>query len=71
MSRNDNDRPVPHGYRDLGFISRFVEIPGDVVFTVEYSVRAVQIAVYQLLIDRTILPPIAPRHQSLRARSRL
>jgi len=33
----------------LGFISQFVDIPDDVVFTVEYSVRAAQIAVYELL----------------------
>jgi oleate hydratase len=69
MPRNYNDRPlpVPRGSRNLGFISQFVEIPEDVVFTVEYSVRAAQIAVYQLLgIDR-VIPPVTPHDQSLRA----
>jgi oleate hydratase len=37
-----------------------------VVFTVEYSVRAAQMAVYQLLgIDRKI-PPVTPHDKSLR-----
>jgi myosin-crossreactive antigen len=35
--------------RNLAFVSQFVEVPEDVVFTVEYSVRAAQMAVYQLL----------------------
>jgi myosin-crossreactive antigen len=39
---------------------KFVEIPDDVVFTVEYSVRAAQIAVYEFFgIDRQV-PPISP-----------
>ena len=50
---------------NLAFISQFVEIADDVVFTVEYSVRAAQIAVYQLLdIDRAI-PPVTPHAKSL------
>jgi oleate hydratase len=32
---------------NLAFISQFVEISDDVVFTVEYSVRVVQMAVYE------------------------
>ena len=58
---------MPRGSRNLAFISQFVEIPDDVVFTVEYSVRAAQMAVYELLgIDRRI-PPITPHDKSLRA----
>ena len=61
----DRPRPVPRGSRNFAFISQFVEIPDDVVFTVEYSVRAAQTAVYELLgIDRTI-PPITPHDKSL------
>src|ERR1019366_4847379 len=46
---------------------RGVEIPDDVVFTVEYSVRAAQMAVYELLdIDRKV-PPVTPHDKSLRA----
>ncbi len=53
--RNDRPLPVPRGSRNFAFISQFVEIPDDVVFTVEYSVRAAQMAVYELLgIDRKI-----------------
>ena len=68
MPRRQGDRPlpVPPGSRNLGLISQFVEIPEDVVFTVEYSVRAAQMAVYRLLgIDRKI-PPVTPHDQSLR-----
>jgi oleate hydratase len=64
--RSDRPLPVPLGSRNLAFISQFVEIPDDVVFTVEYSVRAAQMAVYELLgIDRKI-PPITPHDRSLR-----
>jgi oleate hydratase len=64
--RTDRPLPVPRGSKNLAFISQFVEIPDDVVFTVEYSVRAAQMAVYELLaIDRKI-PPITPHDKSLR-----
>jgi len=57
--------PIPHSSKNLAFISQFVEIPDDVVFTVEYSVRAAQMAVYEFLgIDRQI-PPISPHDKSL------
>ena len=68
MPRLHSDRPlpVPQGSKNLAFISQFVEIPDDVVFTVEYSVRAAQMAVYELLgIDREI-PPVTPYDKSLR-----
>jgi len=56
--RSDRPPPAPKTSRNLAFVSQFVEIRDDVVFTVEYSVRAAQIAVYDLLkIDREI-PPI-------------
>ncbi|MDP3295904.1 MAG: oleate hydratase [Nevskia sp.] len=67
MPRDLSDRPlpVPPDSKNLALISQFVEIPGDVVFTVEYSVRAAQMAVYELLkIDRRI-PPITPHDHSL------
>ena len=63
--RSDRPLPVPRGSKNLAFISQFVEIPDDVVFTVEYSVRAAQMAVYQLLgIDRAV-PPVTPHDKSL------
>jgi oleate hydratase len=69
MPREEGDRPlpVPPGSRNLGFISQFVEIPEDVVFTVEYSVRAAQMAVYQLLGIGRPVPPVTPHDRSLRA----
>jgi len=63
MPRRKEDRPlpVPANSINLAFVSQFVEIPDDVVFTVEYSVRAAQTAVYQLMgVDRAI-PPVT-RH---------
>jgi oleate hydratase len=65
-TRSDRPLPVPRGSRNLAFVSQFVEIPGDVVFTVEYSVRAAQLAVYELLgIDRKV-PPITRHDESRR-----
>ena len=67
MPRSFSDRPlpVPAGSKNLAFISQFVEIADDVVFTVEYSVRAAQMAVYALVgIDRPV-PPITPHDKSL------
>ncbi len=51
LRRELGDRPqvVPDGSTNLGFIGQFCEIPDDVVFTVEYSVRSAQTAVYSLL----------------------
>ena len=64
-ARNDRPLPVPEESNNLAFISQFVEIAGDVVFTVEYSVRAAQMAVYQLLGIGRPIPPITPHDKSL------
>ena len=68
MPRLPSDRPlpVPAGSGNFGFISQFVEIPDEVVFTVEYSVRVAQLAVYQLLGLTREVPPITPHDKSLR-----
>ena len=64
--RGDRPLPVPRHSRNFAFISQFVEIADDVVFTVEYSVRAAQMAVYQLLdIDRKV-PAVTPHDKSIR-----
>ena len=67
MPRQLSDRPlpVPVGSKNLAFISQFVEIPDDVVFTVEYSVRAAQMAVYQLLGIDKIIPPVTRHDKTL------
>ena len=51
LRREKGDRPqiVPRGSRNLAFIGQFCELPDDVVFTVEYSIRSAQTAVYALL----------------------
>ncbi|MEV5988574.1 oleate hydratase [Streptomyces sp. NPDC052051] len=49
--RTPNDRPlvIPRGAANFAFLGQFTEIPEDVVFTVEYSVRGAMHAVYGLL----------------------
>jgi oleate hydratase len=51
LRREAGDRPpvVPEGSTHLAFVGQFCELPDDVVFTVEYSVRSAQTAVYSLL----------------------
>ena len=58
LRREKGDRPevVPAGWRNLAFTGQFVEMPDDVVFTVEYSIRSAQVAVAQLL-DLETGPP--------------
>jgi len=70
MPRGPRDRPlpVPSGSKNLAFISQFVELPGDVVFTIEYSVRAAQTAVYQLLGLDYDIPAITPNDESLKVK---
>jgi oleate hydratase len=68
MPRAYSDRPlpVPKNSKNLAFISQFVEIADDVVFTVEYSVRAAQMAVYELLGVARPVPAIIPHDKSVR-----
>ena len=51
LRREKGDRPqvVPPGSRNFAFMGQFCELPDDVVFTVEYSIRSAQTAVYLLL----------------------
>lgn len=59
MPRAIGDRPqvVPDGSTNLAFIGQFCEIPDDVVFTEEYSVRSARTAVYRLLgLDKPVVP---------------
>ena len=50
MPRERGDRPdvVPAGATSFAFLGQFAEAPKDCVFTVEYSVRTAQVAVYGL-----------------------
>jgi oleate hydratase len=59
--RTLHDRPlvVPQGSANFAFLGQFTEIPEDVVFTVEYSVRGAMHAVYGLLgLDDHEIPGI-------------
>ena len=51
LRRERGDRPqvVPQGTRNFAAIGQFCELPDDVVFTVEYSIRSAQTAAYALL----------------------
>ena len=59
MPRKINDRPkiIPKSVSNLAFIGQFVELEGDVVFTVETSVRTAMTAVYRMYhLDKPIVP---------------
>lgn len=60
--RKMTDRPqvVPVGSTNFAMISQFVEIPEDMVFTEEYSVRAARMAVYKLLDVPMDICPVSP-----------
>jgi len=63
------DRPqvVPKGYSNLGLIGQYSEIEKDVVFTVEYSVRGAQIAVYTLLgLSLREIPEISEHQKEIK-----
>jgi len=51
LPRQAGDRPqvIPEGYGNLAFTGQFCELPDDVVFTVEYSIRSAQTAVSRML----------------------
>jgi oleate hydratase len=52
LRREKGHRPqksLPKGSKNLVFTGQFRELPDDVVFTVEYSIRSAQTAVYALL----------------------
>jgi oleate hydratase len=63
--RKAGDRPrvIPKGSENLAFIGQFCEQPDDVVFTVEYSIRSAQRAVYGLLaLDKELTPMYKGAH---------
>jgi oleate hydratase len=68
MPRLKGDRPLvrPEGSTNLAFIGQFCEIPDEVVFTVEYSVRSAQTAVFSLLNLKKEISPIYKGQHDLR-----
>jgi oleate hydratase len=59
MPRSAGDRPdvLPKGSTNFAFLGQFAEVPDDCVFTVEYSVRCAQTAVFGLFeTERDVMP---------------
>jgi oleate hydratase len=53
------NRPLvrPTGTANIAFVGQYCELPDGVVFTVEYSVRSAQTAVYSLRdLDKEVSP---------------
>ena len=65
MPRTIGDRPdvIPEGATNFAFLGQFAEAPKDCVFTVEYSVRTAQMAVYGLFnTDKEVHPMYDSAH---------
>jgi oleate hydratase len=65
MPRNIGDRPdvIPKGAQNFAFLGQYAEAPKDTVFTVEYSVRTAQMAVYGLFeTDKEVHPMYDSAH---------
>jgi len=60
LPRSKGDRAMvrPDGSKNLAFVGQYCELPDDVVFTVEYSIRSAQTAVYSLLNLNKQIPPV-------------
>ena len=60
MPRASGDRPevLPKGATNFAFLGEFAEVPIDCVFTVEYSVRTAQMAVYGLFETGKQVTPV-------------
>ncbi|KAH7122156.1 oleate hydratase [Dactylonectria estremocensis] len=57
LTRKKGDRPkvIPDGSKNLGLMGQFVEVEREVTFTMEYSVRSAQLAVYGLMgVDKQL-----------------
>jgi len=49
---------IPEGATNLGLIGQYVEVPQDIAFTIEYSVRTAWEAIFVLLKRGPPPPPI-------------
>lgn len=68
LTRAKGDRPqvIPEGSTNLALMGQFVEIPDDTVFTMDYSVRAAQMAVYKFFNLNKELTPIYKGEKDVR-----
>lgn len=64
--RSMTDRPnvIPKGSTNFAMIGQFTEIPEDMVFTEEYSVRSARIAVYKLFDIYKEICPVTPYNKN-------
>jgi len=65
LTRAKGDRPenIPKGSTNLALLGQFCEITDDVVFTMDYSVRGAQIAVYKFLnLNKKVTPIYKGQH---------
>ncbi|KAE8153789.1 oleate hydratase [Aspergillus avenaceus] len=60
LKRSQHNRPevIPHNTTNLAFVGQFAEIPHDTSFSMEYSVRGAQLAVYNLMGLDKRPPPV-------------
>ncbi|HGZ70935.1 MAG TPA: oleate hydratase, partial [Nitratifractor sp.] len=68
MPRNKGDRPlvIPEGSENFAFLGQFAEVEDDCVFTVEYSVRCAQEAVYRFFdCDKEPIPVYVGAHNPI------
>ena len=68
MPRTLGDRPevIPEGATNFAFLGQFAEVEDDCVFTVEYSVRTAQMAVFgHFKVDRAVNPIYDSIHNPL------
>ena len=68
MPRANGDRPdvIPDGATNFAFLGQFAEVADDCVFTVEYSVRTAQMAVFSMFdTGREVIPVHDSAHNPL------
>jgi oleate hydratase len=65
MPRKKTDRPlvIPKNTKNFAFVGQFCEIPDEITFTVEHSVRSAIMAVRKLLGIKKRIPPIYKGHK--------
>ena len=56
--RNDRPPPVPKGSTNLGLVGQYVEMPKEIAFTIECSVRSAWEAIHTLLRRGPAPPPV-------------
>jgi oleate hydratase len=69
LPRVRSDRPpaVPEGSTNLGLIGQYVEIPKEIAFTIECSVRSAWEVIYDLLKRGPAAPPVYQGQHDLKA----